>query len=307
MDINQAQLKNIVDSHLGTGTPGNKGETAYFCPFCNHHKKKLQVNFLLEKFHCWVCNTKGNSIANLLKKSNAVKHLVQKAIELGSKKHYNPTQDTQVVQVTLPDEYIPIWKGNPNSPHFKNALHYLLERRGLTKYDILKYQIGYCESGEYSGMIIIPSYDVHGIINFFTGRSYYTEAGRKHNNPDASKDFIGFENLIDWTQPITLVEGAFDAISTKRNTIPLFGKIILTKLQIKIIEEGVKEINIALDPDALSKSVEAIETFINNGIDVKLIPLEEDPNDTGFAGMRKLIENTSSVDLFDLVTLKMAI
>jgi len=307
MDINQAQLKNIVDSHLGAGTTGNKGETAYFCPFCNHHKKKLQVNFLLEKFHCWVCNTKGNSIANLLKKSNAVKHLVQKAIELGSKKHYNPTQDTQVVQVTLPDEYIPIWKGNPNSPHFKNALHYLLERRGLTKYDILKYQIGYCESGEYSGMIIVPSYDAHGILNFFTGRSYYTEAGRKHNNPDVSKDFIGFENLIDWSQPIILVEGAFDAISTKRNAIPLFGKIILSKLQIKIIEEGVKEINIALDPDALSKSVEAIETFINNGIDVKLIPLEEDPNDTGFAGMRKLIENTSSVDLFDLVTLKMAI
>ena len=307
MDINQAQLKNIVDSHLGTGTPGNKGETAYFCPFCNHHKKKLQVNFLLEKFHCWVCNTKGNSIANLLKKSNAVKHLVQKAIELGSKKHYNPTQETQTVQVTLPDEYIPMWKGNPNSPHFKNALHYLLERRGLTKYDILKYQIGYCESGEYSGMIIVPSYDAHGILNFFTGRSFYTEAGRKHNNPDVSKDFIGFESLIDWTQPITLVEGAFDAMSTKRNAIPLFGKIILNKLQIKIIEESVKEINIALDPDALSKSVEAIETFINNGIDVKLVHLEKDPNDTGFVGMRKLIENTPSVDLFDLVTLKMAI
>ena len=82
MDINQAQLKQIVDGHLGTGTPGNKGETAYYCPFCSHHKKKLQVNFVLEKFHCWVCNTKGSSIANLLKKSNAAKHLIQKAIEL---------------------------------------------------------------------------------------------------------------------------------------------------------------------------------------------------------------------------------
>jgi len=306
MDINQAQLKNIVDSHLGTGTPGNKGETAYFCPFCNHHKKKLQVNFLLEKFHCWVCNTKGNSIANLLKKSNAAKHLIQKAIELGSRKSHT-IQHTETVQVTLPDEYVPMWKGSPNSPHFKNALHYLTELRGLTKYDILKYQIGYCESGDYGGMVIIPSYDEHGILNFFTGRSFYKEASRKHNNPDVSKDVIGFENLIDWSQPITLVEGAFDAISTKRNAIPLFGKIILSKLQIKIIEQRVKQIYIALDPDAVSKSVEAIEMFVNNGIDVKLVNLQKDPNDTGFVEMRKLIENTPSIDLFDLVTLKMAI
>ena len=307
MDINQAQLKSIVDGHLGTGTPGNKGETAYFCPFCSHHKKKLQVNFVLEKFHCWVCNTKGNSVAALLKKSNAAKHLIQKAIELGTRKSYTPSQETTTTQVTLPDEYVPMWKGSPNSPHFRNALHYLLESRGLTKYDILKYQIGYCEGGEYGGMVIIPSYDANGILNFFTARSFYEGSGRKHNNPDVSKDFIGFENMIDWTQPITLVEGAFDAISTKRNAIPLFGKIILSKLQIKIIEERVKQINIALDPDALSKSVEAIEMFINNGVEVRLVRLEKDPNDTGFEGMRKLIENTSRIDLFDLVTLKMAV
>ena len=308
MDVNQLQLKQIVDSHLGSGTVSKNGETSYFCPFCNHYKKKLQVNFISEVFHCWVCNTKGRSIATLLKKSNAPKHLFVKALELTTKKPHNTnSEQSKTEQVTLPQEYIPMWKGNGSSPYFKNAMHYLLEKRKLTKYDILKYQIGYCESGEYGGMIIVPSYDQHGLLNYFVGRSFYPNPTIKHKNPDSTKDVIGFESLIDWTQPITIVEGAFDAITTKRNSIPLFGKKMLTKLKSKIIEERVDTIYLALDPDAVSDALVEIEYFINNGVDVKLVRLHQDPNDTGFEGMRNLINETSSVDLFDLITLKMAV
>ena len=307
MEVNQLQLKQIVDSHLGHGTVGKNGEAGYFCPFCNHYKKKLQVNFISEVFHCWVCNTKGRSIASLLKKSNAPKHLTLKALELATKKQYNDNSKSEVQQVTLPAEYVPIWKGSANSPYFKNALHYLLEKRKLTKFDILKYQIGYCESGDYGGMIIIPSYDEHGILNYFVGRSFYSTPTIKHKNPDNTKDVVGFESLIDWTQPITIVEGAFDAISTKRNTIPLFGKKILSKLKSKIIEHRVQIIYLALDPDAIKDALVEIEYFLNNGIDVRLVKLEQDPNDTGFEGMRSRINETMSVDLFDLVSLKMAV
>ncbi len=307
MEVNQLQLKQIVDSHLGHGTVGKNGEAGYFCPFCNHYKKKLQVNFISEVFHCWVCNTKGRSVASLLKKSNAPKHLTLKALELTTKKQYNENSKSEAQQVTLPAEYVPIWKGSANSPYFKNALHYLLEKRKLTKFDILKYQIGYCESGDYGGMIIIPSYDEHGILNYFVGRSFYSTPTIKHKNPDNTKDVVGFESLIDWTQPITIVEGAFDAISTKRNTIPLFGKKILSKLKSKIIEQRVQTIYLALDPDAIGDAIAEIEFFINNGIEVKLVKLEQDPNDTGFENMRTVINQTPSVDLFDLVSLKMAI
>ena len=113
--------------------------------------------------------------------------------------------------------------------------------------------------------------------------------------------------MIDWTQPITIVEGAFDAISTKRNTIPLFGKKILSKLKSKIIEHRVQTIYLALDPDAIKDAIVEIEYFLNNGIEVKLVKLEQDPNDTGFEGMRGKINETTSVDLFDLVSLKMAV
>ena len=308
MEVNQLQLKQIVDSHLGHGTVGKNGEAGYFCPFCNHYKKKLQVNFISEVFHCWVCNTKGRSIATLLSKSNAPKHLFLKALELTTRKpHNHNSTDNKVPQVSLPAEYIPMWKGSANSPYFKNALHYLLEKRKLTKFDILKYQIGYCESGDYGGMVIIPSYDEHGILNYFVGRSFYPTPTIKHKNPDNTKDIIGFESMIDWTQPITIVEGAFDAISTKRNTIPLFGKKILSKLKSKIIEQRVQTIYLALDPDAVSDALVEIEFFLNNGVDIRLVKLEQDPNDTGFKAMRGKIDETTSVDLFDLITLKMAV
>lgn len=307
MEVNQLQLKQIVDSHLGSGTVGKNGETSYFCPFCNHYKKKLQVNFISEVFHCWVCNTKGRSIATLLKKSNAPKHLTLKALELTTKKQHSSFSKQDVIQVTLPAEYTPMWKGNANSPYFKNAMHYLLEKRKLTKFDVLKYQIGYCESGDYGGMVIIPSYDEHGILNYFVGRSFYSTPTIKHKNPDSTKDIIGFESTIDWSQPVTIVEGVFDAISTKRNTIPLFGKKILSRLKSKIIEQRVQTVYLALDPDAIRDAIVEIEFFLNNGIDVKLVKLEQDPNDTGFEEMRSKINETTSVDLFDLVSLKMAV
>lgn len=308
MDSKQAQIKSYLDQHLGVGTPHKNGEVSYYCPFCNHYKKKLQVNLTNQKWHCWVDGAKGNSIISLLKKSKASQHIIDQVSDLTDYIPSKSTQEQSKTRVVLPDGYTPMWKGNDNNPHFKNALHYLITKRGLTKYDILKYQIGYCEDGDYSGMIIIPSYDENGILNYFVGRSFYGDANIKHKNPEVSKDVIGFDSLIDWTQPITIVEGAFDAIATKRNAIPLFGKKILPKLRQKLIQNKTTKLYLSLDKDALSDAVSEVEFFMNNGIDVRLVNLlGKDPSDTGFVEMNKLIRQTPSVDLFDLITLKMSL
>jgi len=255
-----------------------------------------------------VCNSKGNTLNSLLKKSQASESVLSKVRELTGTiptRQYRPTTD--IKHITLPEEYIPLWKGNAQSPFFKNALHYTLNTRKLTKYDILKYQIGYCESGDYGGMIIVPSYDCNGMLNYFVGRSFYNSATVRHKNPEISKDVVGFDNIIDWTQPITLVEGAFDAIATKRNTIPLFGKKILPQLRTKIIENRVQIINIALDPDAIADAVEEIEYFLSLGIQVRRVDLKQDPSDTGYERMIQLVSDTQNITLYDLITLKMAI
>ena len=107
----------------------------------------------------------------------------------------------------------------------KHALKYL-KSRGLTKEDILRYNIGYCETGKYRNRIIIPSYDESNELNYFIGRSYLSKTKRKYMNPEAQKEIIIFnEYLVDWTKPIYIVEGAFDSIFIP-NSIPLLGKFM---------------------------------------------------------------------------------
>jgi len=183
--------------------------------------------------------------------------------------------------------------GNPKDPDFINAFHYLTKHRGITKYDILKYNIGYCDKGLYAGMIIIPSYDSNGQLNFFTGRTYYNDSSFKHKNPKVSKDIIGFDLYINWNEPITIVEGAFDAIAIKRNAIPLFGKMMMDTLKSKIINSQIKQINIALDTDAVNDALEMCEYLISNGVEVRLVEMEDkDPSELGFTTVTQYI-NTS--------------
>ena len=65
-------LVNLVNSVLGTGKRTARGNQAYTCPFCNHHKPKLEVNFTENKkgnnpWQCWVCGKKGKTIGSLFK------------------------------------------------------------------------------------------------------------------------------------------------------------------------------------------------------------------------------------------------
>ena len=155
-------------------------------------------------------------------------------------------------------------------------------------------------------MVIIPSYDENGVLNFFTGRSYYKDSSFKHKNPKVSKDIIGFDLHINWSKPITIVEGAFDAIAVKRNAIPLFGKIILDKLKKKIIEQNVSDVYISLDKDARSKALDICQYFIDNGINVYLVELEEeDPSDLGYKQMLQIQANTIPISGSMLMLKKM--
>ena len=75
-------------------------------------------------------------------------------------------------------------------------------------------------------MVIIPSYDENGELNYFISRSFEKDAFIKYRNPDCSRDIIAFELFINWSSPLILCEGAFDALAIKRNAIPLLGKNI---------------------------------------------------------------------------------
>ena len=302
--MSRFRLLSLTESVLGKSRSGSKDNHAFFCPFCNHHKQKLEIDLTSQHWHCWVCNAKGRKLVHLFAKLHVERSKIQQLLSILDEFDYRPRRtETQSKAVNLPPEYKPLWKIE-KSPEYRNAAAYL-KSRGITIFDILRYRIGYCANGEYAGKIIIPSYDHEGQLNYFVGRSYYEHDSYKHKNPQISKDIVGFDLMINWKLPIILVEGAFDAITIKRNAIPLFGKIISSALKQKIVNNQVKEIYVCLDQDAKKQAIDTAEYFMNNGIDVYFVDMQDkDPNQMGFEKIWELINSTTKLTEFRLMEYK---
>ena len=187
----------------------------------------------------------------------------------------------------------------------KHALKFLT-KRNVTKDDILKYNIGFCKEGSYGGRIIIPSYDANGILNYFVARAY-KESDRKYKNPPvASKEVIGLELYINWDAPIILCEGMFDAITIKRNVIPLLGKVLHNKLMEKLVKSSVDRIYIALDNDAKKDALKHAEKLMSYGKEVYMVELEgKDANEIGFESFLNTLEHTEPLTFQSLLEKKL--
>ena len=311
INVENLKLLQLLESVLGKGKPTSGHNIAFFSPFVSHYKPKLEININTDTngqnpWHCWISDKKGRSILSLFKQLKLSKQKfeqLKKIIDTNKYRTYNNETVAEEV-IRLPEEYIPLWN-EKNTPDYRNAMHYL-KGRDVSILDILKYRIGYCESGEYAGKIVIPSYDCNGQLNYFVSRAFYKADKYKHKNPKISKDIIGFDLMINWSQPIVLCEGAFDAIAIKRNAIPLFGKTIHSALQKKIIENHVKEIYICLDADALRNAISIAEKFMGEGINVYFVELqEEDASDLGFNKIRTILEDTDILTFERVMQLKM--
>jgi DNA primase len=298
-------LVNLVNNALGQGKRTARGNQAYTCPFCNHHKPKLEVNFTENSegknpWACWTCGKKGQTIRSLFKQSQQSPEFIAQLKPLvKSGGIYEKSQDINIVE--LPSEF----KQFDDTLISRHALNYL-RKRNITQSDIDKYGIGFCEYGQYAKMIVIPSYSDSGNLNYFTARSFEKEPYIKYRNPEASRDVIPFEMFINWDLPIILCEGPFDAIAIKRNAIPLFGKNIQPALMKKIVTSKVQKIYIALDNDALNKALEFCELLLNEGKEVYLVKLEgKDPSDMGFEHFTKLIQKTNPLTNYKLMESKL--
>ena len=304
---NKLTVINILDTALGVGSSLKGNEQAHHCPFCNHHKKKLQVNLDTQRWHCWVCDSKGRSVQSLLRKLNVDIRDLNRLKDIYGEEDYTLVEkDEYVAKLQLPSEFKQLhFKPNGFKPEYNQAINYLKER-GITQADIVKYNIGYCSDGLYFGRIIIPSYDESGELNYFIARSYYKDETYKYKNPPVNRDVIVFDNQINWNEPIILCEGVFDSFSIKRNAIPLLGKFLLNKLKNKIIEKGVKEVTIMLDSDAISDSTKHTDYFLKNGIKVRnIIPTDKDAGEMGFKKVNELLKNAKQTGWDDLVLSKL--
>jgi DNA primase len=296
------ELVTLLEKVLMKSYQMKNGESAFHCPFCNHHKKKLQVNFDTQKWHCWVCNAGGHKIGILLRKINAPKQIISEVLRiLGDYKGVKYEKDEKTeYNVSLPQCYKPLWKPSTD-PLYTNAISYL-KRRGIGSIDILRYSIGYCSSNGYSNRIIIPSYDVDGKLNYFIARDMFPNSKFKYKNPPMSKDTVCFEMFVNWNEPIILVEGVFDAIAIRNNAIPLLGKFPSKTLVMRLVEKQVKKIYVALDEDAKQDAIKLSKFLMDYGIETYLLNMKDkDPSELGFTKFWEILNTTQQSKFSDII------
>lgn len=300
-----AIVLSYLENILGKGQPRSRDNFAFHCPFCNHRKPKLEIRMTTDDsgynpWECWVCLEKGRTLRALLKKVGATREQTQeilKYVKKGSTRSY----EEYIPPVELPKEFK---KLSEEEGYVARMLKKYLHKRGITELDILKYNIGYCTSGEYEGRIVVPSYDSEGRLNYFTGRTY-ENAYFKYKNPETSRDIIVFENLINWERPVVLVEGMFDAMAVKRNAIPLLGKTLSNNLQKQLVLSKVKEIYVVLDEDARAHALRHCEKLLSMGKRVYFVELNgKDPSQLGFEEMAHQIEAAEEMTFTDLLESK---
>jgi DNA primase len=253
-----------------------------------------------------VCGKKGVKLITLFKQIGAPEDKLNELRAL-VKSSYKDEQTQTHEEAKLPEEFKPISQITENDIVGRHAIAYL-KKRGITKADILKYNIGYCESGNFKNMIIIPSYNISGKLNYFTARNFDSTSPVKYKNPPLSRNIIPFELYINWSSPLILCEGPFDAIAIKRNAIPLLGKNIQANLMKRIVTSQVEKIYIALDKDAQKDALKFTELLLAEGKEVYIVDLDEkDPSEMGFENFTKLIHETYPTNTFDLMSRKIAL
>jgi len=300
-------LLGSIENILGKSHKRARSNHAFHCPFCNHRKPKLEINMATNEhgknpWECWVCETKGTTIRSLLYQLKTPKSQAADVLKYLPKGAQIEYKGLSIIK--LPDEYQLLSEASQTSVIANNVKKYLYDR-GLTDNDFIKYQIGYCTSGEYGGRIIIPSYSESNQLNFFIARTYDGNYF-KYKNPEASKDIVFFDNLINWQTPIILCEGVFDAIAIRRNAVPLLGKNMAKELYKKLLTSSCSDIYVALDADARNRALQISEQLLNQGKKVYLIEMKDkDPSEMGFASFTKHVQQAQELDLSNLMVHKL--
>ena len=242
------------------------------CPRCQEReglsypdgKYNLEISTEKRQFHCWRCEPKfAGSLKWLIKLygSKSDYEIYQSYAAIYGDEEYEYDEEKDIPVVKLPEEMILFSEmDETNSQHFE-AYNYLVNDRKISREIILKYRLGFCVEGKYINRIIIPSFGVNGVVDYFVARSYdKKEKKYKYLNPPLDKNiFIFNEGYINWDTTIYLVEGVTDMFSVP-NAIPMLGKTISTKLFMKL-KELMPQIIILLDPDAYKSSIELFYTL----------------------------------------------
>ena len=293
-------LKEILGSFSRTGD-----ELLFSCPKCDHHKRKLSVNVDKDVFKCWICEYSGTNIGRLIRRyadftQKARWQQITGQLEISQFDEiiaslFPDEEEDAPITVKLPNEFLSL--ANKGRTLLSTKARNYLTKRDITEEEILFWKIGYCASGEYSGRIIVPSFNDNGDCNFFIGRTYRND-WRKYMNPPTSKSKIIFNELyIDWNEDLTLTEGVFDAIVAGKNSVPILGSSLKEYSRLfKSIIKNDTPVYVALDQDAEEKAADLIQNLIKYGAEVYKVDVTP-YNDVGEMPKREFLKRKRAARL----------
>jgi DNA primase len=244
------------------------------CPSCGEKKGKFSINIDTWMCHCWVCGVKSKNLYFILKK-HTNRSLAEKfSQDFGCPEKRKAELDSEsiVVPVTLPDDFILLSSFLGRDPDVRDCISYC-KSRGLSERDLWYFRIGTSRFKDFKRRVIIPSFDIDGELNYFVSRSIDIKGFPRYVNAIAKKTEIIFNEInIDWSQELSLVEGAFDLIKSNENSTCLLGSKLSenSKLFSEIIKNKTP-ILIALDPDMQVESHKIAQLLFRFGCIVRML------------------------------------
>jgi len=159
-----------------------------------------------------------------------------------------------------------------------------LQERGVTREQARRYEIGFCNSGRYSGRIIFPVVCPEGLS--FTARAVSKAAEIRYlSGPGTGKLVFGWfqaaSRIAAGKRALVIAEGVFDVLAYDRAgfaSVALLGKGLGPLRTIRML--GGTRLVLSLDPEAHD---EAIEQIIRAGIDACITDDLEGYGDPGEA------------------------
>lgn len=166
-----------------------------------------------------------------------------------------------------------------------------LRQRGVTSDQVKLYRMGYATEGSLRNHVIIPSFDSKGDVNLYVARAIY---GKGYVFPDATKDVVFNEYMVDWTSPVCLVEGVFDAIAVGPQGVPLLGKFLLPRLTMKLLRCPL--VYVCLDSDAKREAKDLAKQLTSYGVKTALVSIPgKDPSEVGHDKFWSSVSSASGV------------
>jgi predicted RNA-binding Zn-ribbon protein involved in translation (DUF1610 family) len=301
--IDFAEKVSLLEKAFGESACGKEGLNFSFkCPNCgdSNEKKKMTVKIDSQQWHCWVCEIKGGSIPSLLRKYSPshYKEWNQRFEKETRRTHFDDDPVPEPVQPVVLPRCLPVESCLYDSdPDAMAAIGYL-RKRNVSLQRAYRFRLCIVKSGSLRRRILIPSFDEKGNLNYWTARSIDQDGRDKYINSKAKRNEIIFNEVdVDWSKPVTLVEGPFDLLFAGENAIPMLGSYITpsSRLFQQIVKHKTPVI-MALDQDAIQKSLRVMNSLCEYGIDVKFVRFNDsrDIADLGEEEFQKLLKKAVS-------------